>query len=64
MIEERRRADGDALRGAKGELDPRVRTGAPLAYEPPRLALIGSLEELTQGGGAKGSDFNDRASFQ
>ena len=62
MIEERRRADREPLRGAKDELASRPRTGKPPAYEPPRLTLIGSFEDLTQGGTSKGADAQGRFS--
>jgi hypothetical protein len=47
---------------ARDRLDEGIESAARQDYAPPTVTVIGSLEELTRGGGGQGGDVLDQSS--
>jgi hypothetical protein len=62
MDEDRHAAEPSRVDRNKLGASSRPVADAHLTYEPPRLVLIGSLEELTEGGTQEGTDATGLAS--
>jgi hypothetical protein len=56
MTGKRKHTDVEAAPAEEGASGAGSRPRETTVYEPPRVAVIGSLEELTQGGGSVAED--------